>query len=745
MTPNGYPIPDIAELKVSKGSDLRKTSDTWSKCTDSPLSSPKIKPHHNLLLKEGWEPPIFHLPPKEPTSLVNLRDACVVDVPLGAATTGTLGTVEIKVSKEVRSQSVRLFQVRCIQAVQDGRLDDMLAILSFVHESKQIGLLNRTTVEGWSCLHLACFLGQSSIVSYLVSKNVKCNHETQDNWTPLQLVCYLGHFECAQALLAHPSIQVNRMTASMGAGLHIASEQGHLAMIKLLLDSSACLTLADNTGRVPLDLASTPKVMSFLQKRMGKYWLRRSLSNSIAPTMIADSVYMVQKLKLTDPLVYLVLQPLQGLFSRYASEEAFLDGDLPERTTSLQSLQDVRPVCRRMFQSKQAYNFKVESKTSSAQYYTFSEEQSKNWVIRIIEAVEFCQLRRINLPSPKAPASPHLPSMNLSKRGVIHRETELRLLGAKVSVLKLEETTAKTNDPPQNIETDKPIPEEAKKPSISLDSFEVIEEIGCGSFSRVYKVMKIDDRRIYAMKTLSKDFLRKRKQLKYAISEGKIWQQLDHPFIVKLHFAFQTPKSLHFIVDYCSNGTLASLLLNRVAISEAEAKFYVIELILALEYLHKLDIIYRDLKPENLLLDSFGQVRLTDFGLAKDSKTEVCSTFVGSPAYLAPEMLSDKTSSKASDIYALGLIFYELLVGRPPFYSTDIEELFENIRQSQIEFPPSMSPIAIDFISRLLSPVAANRPTIAQCKQHALFRDTDWECYLRGGEQSPALLSEEFR
>lgn len=627
--------------------------------------------------------------------------------------------------------------------MRDGRLDNVQAILGFVPASKQVHVLNKTTIDGWSSLHVACFFNHVPIVRYLLTRNANCNRETKDNWTPLQLVCYLGHFECVEALVTHPEIQVNKMTASRGTGLHIAASRGHLNIIKRLIQGGSCLTLADNIGQVPLDLAATPEVEGYLQKCMGKKWLPRPRSFSTAPPMRADWVYMVQKLKLSDSQVYLVLQPTQGLLSRFTSEAEFLDNEAPERVYHLQSLQDVRLVSRRLFQAKLAFNFRVESKTSSAQYYTFDEEQSKEWVIRIIEAIEFCQLVRIGLPSPKAPGSPIPPVIELPKHGEFQRDTEIKVTGAETPIIVLDCPVIQITPPEVEPQVPYPVavsPEEVKKPGISLNDFEILDEIGSGSFSKVYKVQKNDDSSIFAMKTLSKDFLRKRRQLKYAISEGKIWQQLDHPFIVKLHYAFQTNKSLHFVVDYCSNGTLAEQLATHGIFTEDEAKFFAIELLLVLEYLHKLDIIYRDLKPENLLLDDRGQIRLTDFGLAKDSKSEVCATFVGSPAYLAPEMLSDRIATKASDVYAFGLVLYELIEGKPPFYSTDIEELFDNIRNSQLQFPSHMSSAMTDFLSVILSHEAARRPTIKQCKQHALFADVNWESYLNGEVKSPARL-----
>jgi tRNA A-37 threonylcarbamoyl transferase component Bud32 len=744
---------------------------------------PKPKPTSALKLTDNIELSACP-PPKAPSSYNSVNDAETADSP-----TQSKRTFESRVPRLGQSQIERIFHVRSMQAVEEDRLDNIQAILSFISEPRQLKLLNRTTEELWSCLHLACFLGHSAIVHYLVSRGVACNTQTADYWTPLQLACYLGHIGAVRAILYHPNIQLNKMTVCRGTGLHLAAKQGHREIVRILIEAGACPSLEDNHGQVPLELASSAEVLDLLQRTMGRQWVNYS-RRSQAPSMRTGCVFMVQSFKLSDPQVYLVLQPDQGVLLRFSSEASSINQERPEQTLELQSLQEVCHVKRGLFQTKRAFNFKVESRGSSVKYYTWSEEQTNEWVRCIFEAVEFCHAHRIGMPSPKTPASPRLPSLDMTKSNSSQRE-EIKVFELLPHMLPesiKHETSQVEQDLKQEIgqaaeaisqeakleaeeEISRPevrqiaeqediqepedrvvvrqaalheVGDEAKqvRSGISLSHFLILEEIGSGSFSRVYKVQIAGDHRIFAMKTLNKDFLRKRKQLKYAISEGKILQQLDHPFIIKLHYAFQTSKCLHFVLDYCPNGDLAELIAEHGCFTEAEAKFFVIELILALEYLHDLEIIYRDLKPENILLDSDGHIRLTDFGLAKDVKTDLTSTFAGTPAYLTPEMLSDKTSSKASDVYSLGLVFYELLAGKPAFWENDLEVLFEKIRCSKFTFPPQMSSSAIDLISQLLNPTPSNRPTISEVKRHEIFSDTDWMCYLKRGSSGVSYARE---
>eukprot|EP00826_Nyctotherus_ovalis_P019189 TRINITY_DN15872_c0_g1_i11.p1 TRINITY_DN15872_c0_g1~~TRINITY_DN15872_c0_g1_i11.p1 ORF type:complete len:240 (-),score=75.72 TRINITY_DN15872_c0_g1_i11:110-829(-) len=142
--------------------------------------------------------------------------------------------------------------------------------------------------------------------------------------------------------------------------------------------------------------------------------------------------------------------------------------------------------------------------------------------------------------------------------------------------------------------------EEEKK--IGFSSFTILEKIGAGAFGQVFKVKQVGTDKIYAMKSIGKDFLLKTKQIKYAQNECQILKEMNHPFVIKMHYAFQTPDYLHFILDYCEGGDLSMHIDDRQIFDEWETKFYVAELILAIEYLHSKNIIYRDLKPENLLL-----------------------------------------------------------------------------------------------------------------------------------------------
>ena len=269
---------------------------------------------------------------------------------------------------------------------------------------------------------------------------------------------------------------------------------------------------------------------------------------------------------------------------------------------------------------------------------------------------------------------------------------------------------------------------------ITPSNFICLAQLGKGSFGEVYLVQKNNTKEKYAMKVLRKERVIGQNLLKYAIAERNVLSLSHHPFIVKLHFAFQTSTKLFLILDYCPNGDLAKHLLFEKRFSEQRAKFYLCEVLLALENLHKRDIIFRDLKPDNVVLDKDGHCKLTDFGLSKEGVNEnvYAQSFCGSIAYLAPEMLKKRGHGKAVDWYLLGVLFYEMLVGITPFFTLRKEDIFHNIEYGELNIPDIVSKEAAEVLRGLLERDPNKRlgggPRDAQeIKEHPYFKDVNWD------------------
>lgn len=153
-----------------------------------------------------------------------------------------------------------------------------------------------------------------------------------------------------------------------------------------------------------------------------------------------------------------------------------------------------------------------------------------------------------------------------------------------------------------------------------------------------------------------------------------------------MHYSFQTPQNLYMILELCTGGDLQYHLSKNEIFEENEARFFIAEVLLAIEYIHSLNVVYRDLKPENILVAADGHIKLADFGLAKEGieKNKTAKSFCGSPAYLPPEMLTENGVGKPGDIYQMGAVLYEMLIGMPPFYTQNIQVLYKNIQNAKL-------------------------------------------------------------
>lgn len=240
-------------------------------------------------------------------------------------------------------------------------------------------------------------------------------------------------------------------------------------------------------------------------------------------------------------------------------------------------------------------------------------------------------------------------------------------------------------------------PDSTPKRTISLEAFHIIKVVGKGSFGKVFLVRHKATRQLYAMKVLKKDHIIKKNQVEHTKTERSVLSYIHHPYIVGLNMAFQTSDRLFFILDYCSGGELFFHLGKVGRFPEDRAKLYAAEITLALEYIHKKGIIYRDLKPENVLLDNDGNVRLTDFGLSKEGVSDHSSganSFCGTPEYIAPEVLLRQGHGRAVDWWSLGALLFEMICGLPPFYSKNRETMFQKIMTAELTFPSFMSDVS---------------------------------------------------
>ncbi|EGG10403.1 uncharacterized protein MELLADRAFT_115517 [Melampsora larici-populina 98AG31] len=276
----------------------------------------------------------------------------------------------------------------------------------------------------------------------------------------------------------------------------------------------------------------------------------------------------------------------------------------------------------------------------------------------------------------------------------------------------------------------------AFKPSqnipLTIDSFELLQVIGKGSFGKVMQVRKKDTGRIYAMKTIRKAHIVSRSEVTHTLAERTVLGQVNNPFIVPLKFSFQNAEKLYLVLSCINGGELFHHLQKEGRFSEERARLYAAELLCALEHLHAYDVIYRDLKPENILLDYTGHIALCDFGLCKlnMSESEKTNTFCGTPEYLSPELLLGNGYSKTVDWWTLGVLIYEMLSGLPPYYDENVNEMYRKILSNPLKFGDEIKSEARSLLSGLLTRNPAQRlgnNGAEEIKKHGFFAKIDWK------------------
>jgi serine/threonine protein kinase len=281
---------------------------------------------------------------------------------------------------------------------------------------------------------------------------------------------------------------------------------------------------------------------------------------------------------------------------------------------------------------------------------------------------------------------------------------------------------------------------------LSINSFTMMCVIGKGSYAEVILARKKDTGKIFALKILKKKKIEQRNQKEHVRTERNILTEMNHPFLIKMAFAFQNEKKLYFALEYCPGGELFNLLQKRRRFSEEHARFYITQMIMALEHLHKYDIIYRDLKPENVLIDMDGYIRLTDFGLSKTgiAGNKGAYSVCGTPEYLAPEILFQRGHGKAVDWWTLGAILFEMLTGLPPFYTPNREELFQKIKYYALKYPPYLSPNVKNLLDGLFQKEPSKRlgsgtGGAEEIKAHPWFQGVDWKSIYNKEIKAPFL------
>merc|ERR1719397_1990580 len=301
-----------------------------------------------------------------------------------------------------------------------------------------------------------------------------------------------------------------------------------------------------------------------------------------------------------------------------------------------------------------------------------------------------------------------------------------------------------------------------KKKKVTVELFKTVKIIGRGAFGEVRVVQKRDDNEVYAMKTMLKKEMIDKNQVAHIKAERDVLSAADNPWLVKLLYSFQDDKYLYLVMEYCGGGDLMTILMREDILTIPQARFYISELACAINSVHELKFVHRDLKPDNVLIANTGHIKLSDFGLAKrlngnnedlvnqwqgetlklrnanssakrgryKRSRALMYSKVGTPDYIAPEVFLQKGYAESVDWWSQGVILYECLVGYPPFYADKPVQTCKKIvnfrKTFRIPSEANLTDEAKDIIYKLICK-PRTRLKYAGIVKHPFFRDCNWQ------------------
>ena len=277
----------------------------------------------------------------------------------------------------------------------------------------------------------------------------------------------------------------------------------------------------------------------------------------------------------------------------------------------------------------------------------------------------------------------------------------------------------------------------------TLEDFKHLKVLGRGSFGKVVLVKNENNNKLYAMKILDKKFIVKKNQVSHTQTERALLEKLKHPFIVRLNYAFQDSKRLYFLTEFLQGGELFFHLRRNSGYKEKAVRFYMCQILLALEYMHNNNYIYRDLKPENILIDKEGNIKLTDFGLSKILPEEEKTTYTmcGTAEYLAPEILFGKGYDKTCDWFSFGVVLFEMFCGYHPFKSKG-QKIDPKIYLRKTYIPDKVPKTPRDLIEKLFVSNPKKRlgyNGADEVKNHPFFKGIDFDKVLKKEYKPPFI------
>ncbi|CAD8137233.1 unnamed protein product [Paramecium octaurelia] len=654
--------------------------------------------------------------------------------------------------------------------IQKNYLEEAKILLQSHMEQKEF-FLNDTTFFGWSALHVSILAGSDKLFLWLLTEGANINLQTKDGWDCLSLSVCLRQKTIFCLLLAQPKLNVNQL-GKHGTALHLAAQNDDTEFVQLLLnhpkidvnilDKNNCraIEIARNKTKQLLKYENELKIVQSHRTSFISSMIGISLDNLMKDTFIINKpqrppilkgkIFKVNYFKLRMYERYMIVDPDTDSIAKFKNIQDIPHN--PNQIIPLESVYDIKVSKDEWFQEDDYFYLEIKYFSKHIFIALKSKDAARRWYEGLKNCVGYSRYIKQNIKSPEEQrlAQRAFGLMMAKPNSIINIEdckVEDHQQSKQKQATQKKKQNSDLNSVSEEVSEIDIIIEKSNSQSIqdkiNLSSFQIIEMIGKGSFGNVYKAKYKHIN--CAIKQQEKDKLIRNGYLKYIISELQILRTIKHPFIVKLYLSFQTQFYLYIVTELCPAGDLSKYMTRGQILNEYTAKFIIAQIILAIEYLHSQQIIYRDLKPENILIDQEGYIKLTDFGLCKqfDGNDFTATSFCGSPAYLPPELVSGGVSLKATDIYQIGTILYEMLTGYPPFYSQDLKSLMEKIKYDSLFIPKNISLEAQDLLKRMLKKDPEERlgyNDVSVLKKHMFFAEIDWDRLYTKQYKPPRLV-----